>query len=72
MSGDDRYADWPDQPFNATCSDCGVDYARAGMDRTPFCDTCSNRRYQWAAAQDMRTMAKAVLAIDPLKIKDIA
>ncbi len=72
MSADDRYADWPDQPFNATCADCGVDYSRAEMDRTPFCDTCSNRRDQWASAQDVRTMAKAVLAIDPLKIRDIA
>ncbi len=72
MSGDDRYADWPDLPFNAECADCGQPYSKAEMDRTPWCDTCSDRRDRWAAAQDVRTMAKAVLAIDPLKVKDIA
>ncbi len=54
------------------CHDCGVPYARAEYDRTVWCDDCSNRRDRWADAQEIRTMAKAVLSVDLSTVKDVA
>jgi hypothetical protein len=70
---DDTTADDDDsiQP-NAVCSDCGVSYSRAELDSTPFCDACSDKRDAWATAQELRTIAKAVLKVDLTKTKDVA
>jgi len=57
---------------NAVCSDCGVAYSRGELDSTPFCDACSDKRDAWATAQELRTIAKAVLATDLTTIKDVA
>jgi len=57
---------------NAECADCGVAYSKAEHDRTPWCDGCSDRRDRWATAQEMRSMARAVLAVDLSKVKDVA
>jgi len=59
-------------PPNATCTDCGVHYGKAASDPTTWCDACSDRREAWAAAQELRTMAKAVLAADVTNVKEIA
>jgi len=59
-------------PMNATCADCGIDYSRAELDSTPWCDACSDRRDRWATAQELRTMAKAVLRADLMTTKDVA
>jgi hypothetical protein len=73
-----RYGDEPDDALdvedlrNAVCADCGLSYARAELDSTPWCDECSDRRDRWATAQELRTMAKAVLKADLTKTKDVA
>ncbi len=56
---------------NAVCADCGVEYAKAEHDRTPFCDDCSDRRDAYTSALEVRLMAKAVLRSDR-PIKDVA
>lgn len=57
---------------NAECTDCGTAFVRSEYDRCPWCADCAIRRDQWASLQDIKTMARAVLTIDPAKIKDIA
>ena len=57
---------------NASCSDCGVEYSKAIADQTTTCDRCSDRRDAWVTAQEIRTMAKAVLRIDLTNVKDVA
>ncbi len=64
---DDAY----DVPLNATCADCGVDYAKAEHDRTNFCDDCSNRRDAHTSALEVRMLAQAVLR-SARPIKDVA
>lgn len=59
-------------PCNAECADCGLPFSRAEFDAIPWCDTCSDRRDRWAAAQEVRTMLKAVLAVDLSTVKDVA
>jgi len=71
LDDDDREYDAP-LPPNATCADCGIDYAKGEHDRSVWCDPCSDRRDRWATAQELRTMAKAVLAVDLMKTKDVA
>lgn len=72
--GDDStyHEDQDAQLPNAICSDCGADYSRDELDATPWCDACSNKRDAWATAQDLKRMAKAVLATDLTKVRDIA
>lgn len=57
---------------NASCADCGVDYAKATDDPTTWCDPCSDKRDRWAEALEIRLMLKAVLKGDLTQIKEIA
>lgn len=59
-------------PTNATCHDCGVDYSRGDHDRTVWCDECSDKRDRWTSAQEIRSMAKAILKVDLMKVTDVA
>lgn len=59
-------------PMNAECHDCGIPYSRAEHDRTVWCDSCSDKRDRWATAFEIRHMAKAVLAVDLTKVRDVA
>jgi hypothetical protein len=61
-----------DVPFNASCTDCGIDYSKLEGDPGSWCDGCSDRRDEWTSAQEIRVMAKAVLSADLSKIKDVA
>lgn len=65
---DDAYEMRP----NAECADCGVAYAKGEHDRSVWCDPCSDRRDRWITAQEMKRMAKAVLAVDLMTVKDVA
>jgi hypothetical protein len=57
---------------NAECSDCGIAYGKADDDPTTWCDACSDRRDTWAAAFEIRVMAKAFLRADLSKVRDVA
>lgn len=56
LEEDDREFD--DRQPNATCTDCGVDYARGDGDAGTWCDTCSDQRDSWVSALEVR-MAQA-------------
>jgi hypothetical protein len=57
---------------NASCTDCGVDYAKADADPTTWCDPCSDRRDAHTTAMEIRFMAKAVLRSDLAHVKEVA
>jgi hypothetical protein len=69
---EDRDALDADVQMNASCTDCGVDYAKAENDLSTWCDACSDRRDAWATALEIRFMAKAVLKADVTTVKDVA
>lgn len=64
--------DDPHGPDNAECADCGAPWYRAPLDSCPWCGDCAIRRDEWATAQEIKRMAKVVLAADLMTIKDIA
>jgi len=55
---EDDYQAFDDRATNATCTDCGVDYARVDGDAGTWCDACSDQRDGWASALEVR-MAQA-------------
>lgn len=58
--------------LNAICADCGERWYRSEHDRCVWCGPCAQRRDAWATAQEIRSMAKAVLKVDLMKVRDIA
>lgn len=57
---------------NAACSDCGSGFWRSEYDACPFCGPCAQSRDDWATAQEIKRMAKAVLSVDLTKVRDVA
>lgn len=57
---------------NAECHDCGAGWYRSEFDRCVFCADCADLRDRWATAQEMRSILKAVLAVDLSKVLDVA
>jgi hypothetical protein len=59
------YYEWLNGPDliapNATCDDCGAEYAKAEGDPTTCCDRCSDTRDRWIEALEARRLAKAAL-----------
>jgi hypothetical protein len=70
--GDDDTDAYDSDPTNAECHDCGAAWYRSEFDACVWCGPCADRRDRWATAQEMRSMAKAVLAVDLMKVKDVA
>lgn len=70
--GDDATYAEDGEPTNAECSDCGLGFWRSEFDSCPWCGPCAQRRDDWATAQDLKRMAKAVLAVDLTNVKDVA
>lgn len=69
---DDTYPEDQADPTNSECPDCGGAFWRAEMDRCVFCGPCAQQRDAWATAQELKTMAKAILNADLTKVRDIA
>lgn len=72
-----RFGDEPSDyldgdPANAECADCGVGFYRSAFDACVWCGDCGQRRDDWATAQEIKRMAKAVLAVDLMNVKEVA
>lgn len=61
-----------DDPTNADCADCGTGFWKGEYDSCVWCGPCAQRRDDWATAQEIRHMAKAMLRVDLSKVKDVA
>jgi hypothetical protein len=70
--GDDTTYPEDADPTNCDCADCGVAFWKSEWDSCPWCGPCAQRRDEWATAQDLKRMAKAVLTTDLTTIKEIA
>jgi hypothetical protein len=69
----DEPADYLDgDPCNADCADCGVGFWKGAFDSCVWCTPCAVRRDEWATAQEIKRMAKAVLSVDLMKVRDVA
>lgn len=70
---DDTFPEDDPEPVNYYCADCGLGFYRSPLDTYRcFCGPCAEKRDAWTTAQELKTMAKAVLQTDLMKIKDIA
>lgn len=70
--GEEPADDLDGEPTNAACADCGAWWYRSEFDRCVWCGDCADLRDRWATAQEMRSILKAVLAVDLSKVRDVA
>lgn len=73
FDGPEEPADYLDgDPVNAECADCGLGWWKGEHDSCVWCGPCAQRRDDWATAQEIKRMAKAVLTVDLMHVKDVA
>ena len=79
FDSDMDYADWLGGPYpqpNASCADCGAAFVKGREDIGSLCDACCDARDAHTSALEaihgIQRIAKAVLATDLSKVKDVA